>query len=277
MMKKCPHCHEESFGWRELIVLDYFSPNECKACGQLVRNDGVRQFLTVPTILGALFLGMVVFSVLPGSLQSLGFLFVIVFVALSVILLAKPAKFEDPKAGFPLFLPDLDNDKEIMVRGWPERELGKIVDDFRRQDAIDVPMEIEIQKRDEHEFLLTFPADIAPWDFAALVNYLNYPINFDLPDRTVAIAGKTTLTTDFHGIPDALLGKKAFLYVPEDDDDYTSVYLRTGKGESFASSFDEFVWHPVREARLSGKVNLLFDRNHTARQTSSLPSSSRAG
>ena len=50
-MKECPHCHEETFGFRELFLLEYFSPNECKACGKLVRNDGFRQFLAVPAIL----------------------------------------------------------------------------------------------------------------------------------------------------------------------------------------------------------------------------------
>jgi hypothetical protein len=61
-MKQCPHCHEESFGWRELISLDYFSSIECKACGQLVRNDGVRLFLTFPAILGAVFVGGILLS-----------------------------------------------------------------------------------------------------------------------------------------------------------------------------------------------------------------------
>src|SRR5256885_7202781 len=98
MMKKCPHCQEETFGWRELIVLDYFTPDECKACGKPVRNDGVRQFLIFPAILAALFVGIVVFSLIPSPLQPLGVIFIILLVGLSNILLAKPAKIELPKA-----------------------------------------------------------------------------------------------------------------------------------------------------------------------------------
>ncbi len=248
-MKECPHCHEDSFGWRELIFLDYFRPSECKACGKPVRNDGVRQFLTVPTLLVALFLGLVVFSVLPGSMEALGLLFIFVLIGLSLILLAKPARFEDPKAGFPSFTPDLNNDKAIMVSGWTENELGKIVDDFRRQDPIDPPMEIEIRKRYENQFVLTFPGDIAPGDFAALVNYLNYPIDFDLAGRTLLVAGLTTLNSDFNGIPVSLQGKKAILYVPANDDDYTVVYLQTETGENFAISMNEMVWQGVEASR----------------------------
>lgn len=255
-MKECPHCHEDSFGWRELIVLDYFSSNECKACGKLVRNDGVRQFLTVPAILGALVLGIVVFSVLPGSLQSLGFLFVIVFVALSVLLLAKPAKFENPKAGFPAFTPDLNNDKAIIVSGWKERELRSIVDDFREQGTIDPPMEIEIQKPHHNQFVLTFPGDIAPGDFAGLVNYLNYPIDFDSADRTLLVAGRTALNSDFTGIPESLMGKKAILYVPENDDDYTVVYMQT-ETDTFAESMNEMVWQRVDTPRLPAAIRSL--------------------
>lgn len=256
-MKECPHCHEDSFGWRELIVLDYFSPSECKACGKPVRNDGVRQFLTVPTILGVLLLGIVVFALVPGSLASLGLLFVIVFIGLSLMLLAKPARFEDPNAGFPSFTPDLNNDKEIIVGGWAEGELGKIVDDFRRQDAIDIPMEIEIQRQYENQFVLTFPADISPTDFAALVNYLNYPLDFDLGDRSLVVAGKTTLNSNFQGIPEILEGKKAILYVPENDDDYTVVFMQTETGETFAESMNEMVWHSVDPHRLPGAVRAL--------------------
>lgn len=247
-MKECPHCHEDSFGWRELIVLDYFSSNECKACGKLVRNDGLRQFLTVPAILCVLFLGLVVCSVLPGSMEALGLLFIFVLIGLSLLLLAKPSKFEDPNAGFPSFTPDLNNDKAIMVSGWEENELGRIVDDFR-QGTIDPPMEIEIQKPHHNQFVLTFPGDIAASDFAALVNYLNYPIDFDLADRPLTVAGRTTLNSDFTGIPESLMGKKAILYVPENDDDYTIVYLQT-ETDTFAESINEMVWQRVDAPRL---------------------------
>ena len=256
-MKDCPHCHQDSFGWRELIVLDYFSPSECKACGKPVRNDGVRQFLTVPTILGVLFLGLVVFAVLPGPMEALGLLLIFVLIGLSLILLAKPSRFEDPNAGFPSFTPDLNNDKAIMVSGWKQDELGRIVDDFRQQGTIDPPMEIEIQKRHDNQFILTFPGDIAPGDFAALVNYLNYPIDFDLADRSLVVVGRTTLNSDFNGLPGSLMGQEAIIYVPENDDDHTVVYMQTENGDAFAGSMNEMVWERVDAPRLPAAIRAL--------------------
>jgi hypothetical protein len=256
-MKECPHCHEDSFGWRELIFLDYFSASECKACGKPVRNDGVRQLLTVPTILCVLFLGLLVFSVLPGALEALGFLLIFILIGLSLLLLAKPSKIEDPNAGFPSFTPDLNNDKAIMVSGWNEKELERIVDDFRQQGEIDPPMEIEIQKRHDDQFILTFPGDIAPGDFAALVNYLNYPIDFDLADRTPLVAGRTTLNSDFTGMPESLQGRKAILYVPADDDDYTVVYMQTETSENFAMSMNEMIWQSVDDPCLPAAIKAL--------------------
>lgn len=258
-MKECPHCHEDTFGWRELIGLDYFSTTECTACGKPVRNDGLRQFLTVPTILAALFLGIVVFSVLPGSLEALGFLFIFLLVGLSLVLLAKPSRLEEPNAGFPSFTPDLNNDKAIMVSGWNENELGRIVDDFRQQSMIDPPMEIEIQKRYDDQLMLTFPGDIAPSDFAALVNYLNYPIDFDLADRALRVAGRTTLNPDFNGIPESLIGKKAILYVPANDEDYTVVHMQTETGDNFAGSINEMVWRSVDESRLPSDFQINYE------------------
>lgn len=255
-MKECPYCHEDSFGWRELIVLDYFSSRECKACGKPVRNDGVRQFLTVPTILGALFLGLVVLSVLPGSMAALGLLFIFVLIGLSLLLLAKPSRLEGPNAGFPTFTPDLNNDKAIMVSGWQENELRRMVDDFRQQGTIDPPMEVEIHQPHPNQFMLTFPGDIAPGDFAALVNYLNYPIDFDSADRTLLVAGRTTLNSDFTGIPESLMGKQAILYVPENDEDYTVVYLQT-ESDTFAESMNEMGWQHVETPRLPAAIRSL--------------------
>ena len=256
-MKKCPHCDEESFGWRELIGLDYFSSIECKACGQLVRNDGVRLFLIFPAILAALFLGGILLSILPGSMEALGFLSIFLLIGISLILLTKPSRPETPNAELPSFTPDMNNKKMIMVCGGKEDELAGMIDDFRQESTIDPPMEIEIEKRFESEFVLTFPGDIAPWDFAALVNYLNYPIDFDSAGRTLVVAGRTTLNADFSGIPESLMGTEAILYVPEDDDDYTVVYMHTETGDNFAMSMNEMVWQGVDEPRLPAAITPL--------------------
>jgi hypothetical protein len=214
MKKECPHCHEESFGWRELITLDYFSPDVCKVCGKLVRNDGFRQFLIFPTILVSLFLALILFSLLPTSLQPFGFLGAIVLMALSIMLLAKPVKFEFPKEDLPSFTPDASNDKVVIVTGWNE--------------------------------------DFPPSDFAALINYLHYPFDFDLTRHAIAVEGQTTLNSEFVGISTSLVGKKANLYVPRDDRDYTIVYMQIETGDVFTVSLadSQAVWQRVTDARL---------------------------
>ena len=254
MTKKCPHCQEDTFGWRELIALDYFTPDQCKACGKLVRNDGVRQFLIFPAILAAI----VVFSLTPSSLQPLGVIFIILLVGLSNILLAKPAKIELPKADLPPFSPDPDNDKTIVVTGWNEEELYKIIDDFGTQDSKS-PSSIEVQRVYADYFRLTFPEDLSPFDFAALVNYLNYPFDFDLALHTIAAGGKTSLNSDFQGIPAQLVGSKAIVYVPEDDQDYTVVHMHIEAGENFYISLADpsSIWQPILDAKLSSQVRML--------------------
>ena len=259
MMKKCPHCQEDTFGWRELIALDYFTPDQCKACGKLVRNDGVRQFLIFPAILAALFVGIVVFSLIPSSLQPLGVIFIILLVGLSNILLAKPAKIELPDADLPPFTPDFNNDKMINVTGWNEEELNRIVDDFINESIGDAPLKVEIHKRFDQDFSLTFPEDVSPFGFAALVNYLNYPIDFELLNHTIAVAGKTSLTSDFQGIPASLVGKKAIVYVPQDDQHYTVVHMHSESGNSFSISLADpsSMWQPIPDAKLSSQVRML--------------------
>jgi hypothetical protein len=256
-MKECPHCHEESFGVRELFELDYFSPDQCKSCGKLVRNDGFRQFLTIPAILVALFLGFVVFALLPNSLQPFGFLLLIVLVALPVALLAKPVKIAYPKVELAPFIPDSKNDKVIMVKGWNEDELRKIRDDFIEEDLSGAPpYKIGIEKRYGNSFRLTFPQDIHPTVFTSLINYLTYPIDLGLQERSVTVVGKTTLNSAF-GVSGSLVGEKAIIYVPENDEDYTAVYMQTEAGASFANSLDEMIWRPVDNARLSSEVTML--------------------
>jgi len=266
MKKECPHCHEESFGWRELITLDYFSPDVCKVCGKLVRNDGFRQFLIFPTILVGLFLGLIVFSLLPTSLQPFGFVSAIVLIALSIMLLAKPVKFEFPKEDLPSFTPDENNDKVVIVTGWNEEELHKIVDDFIRQDPRESPPRIEVKKDDERLFHLTFPEDFPPSDVAALINYLHYPFDFDLARHSIAVEGTTTLNSQFVGISTSLVGKKAILYVPKDDRDYTIVYMQIETGDVFAVSLadSQAIWQRVSDARLPARARTLFKARVTS-------------
>src|SRR2546429_5962577 len=258
LTKQCPHCHEDSFGARELFSLNYFSEDQCKACGKLVRNDGFRQFLTVPAILVALFLGLAVFASLPNLLEPFGLLLFVILAALPVIILAQPVKL-DPKSDFAPFAPDPDNDKIVAVKGWNEDELKRILDDFIDADTSGVAScKIEVEKRDEDLYSLTFPQDIHAAVFGFIVNYLAYPENFVLTGRSITVAGETMLSSDFQGIPESLAEKKAIIYVPEYDQDYDVIYLLVETGATFANAFSEGVWREVKDARLSSEVKMLF-------------------
>jgi len=258
LTKECPHCHEDSFGARELFFLNYFSEDQCKACGKLVRNDGFRQLLTVPAILVALFLGLAVFASFPSPLEPFGLLLCVILAALPVIILAKPVKL-DPKSDLAPFTPDPDNDKVIVVKGWNEDELQRILDDFIDADTSrDASYKIEVEKRDEDLYSLTFPQDIHAAVFGFLVNYLAYPTNFALTRHSIIVAGKTMLSSDFQGIPESLAEKKAIIYIPENDQDYDVIYLSVETGATFANAFSEGVWREVKDARLLSEVKMLF-------------------
>src|SRR6186997_1687428 len=77
----------------------------------------------------------------------------------------------------PKFIPDLLNDKVIVVKGWNEAEIQKASDDFVEsyQGQSYPDYEIEPHKQAENLFRLTFAKDIHPTLFTFLVNYLAYP------------------------------------------------------------------------------------------------------
>jgi hypothetical protein len=235
------------------LTLNYSTPSECRNCGGLVRISGSSRFLTLLTTALLAVLGFVLLS--PFVPEWLVISLLIALIPLPTMLFAKPVKSEDPQTDSSPFTPDLENDKAILIRGWNEDELGKILDDFVETDlSAFAAFRIEIQKRLENSFALTFPEDIHPDEFVCLINYLAYPFDFDLAGRSIVVAGKTTLNSDFDGLPKSFEGKKALLYLPENDDDYKLIYLQTESGENFAKSFNEGVWRKVKDPRLSSAV-----------------------
>lgn len=159
------------------------------------------------------------------------------------------------------FVPDPKNDKVIIVKGWDENELRKVISDFVNTYKDDgyPSYAIEPHKQTEKTFRLTFPKDIHPLLFTFLVNYVAYPFDLDLSTHSIVVGGKTTLNSLFEGIDSSLFGQKAILYLPENDQDHTVVYTHTASGANFAISFSELVWKPVNDARLSKEVKLLMD------------------
>jgi len=64
--------------------------------------------------------------------------------------------------------------------------------------------------------------------------------------------GLRLLTGD--GLPKSLEGKKALLYLPENDEDYDVVFLQTDSGVTLVNSLNDRVWRKVNDARLSSAV-----------------------
>lgn len=254
--KECPYCGVDLFGLWDLfkLTLDYSTPSECRNCGGLVRNSGRSQFLTLLTT--ALLIGLDFILLSPFVPEWVVFSSLIALVPLPTMLFAKPVRAEVPQTDLPPFIADPNNDKAITVSGWNEEELDKALADFTGQDT-GWPPKVDIQKRFENLYRLTFPEDISVFNFIALVNYLNYPIDLGSPEREITVAGKTTLNSAFAGIPESLWGKHAILYVPENDEDHDVVYVQTEAG-AFANSFNqEGGWRRVDDPRLSGEVKAL--------------------
>ena len=155
------------------------------------------------------------------------------------------------------------NDETILVKGWSESEIDTIVADFIAMYENDgyPPYTIEPQKHSEDLYRLTFPQDIHPLLFMFLVNYLAYPSELDLTNRSIIVGGKTTLSRDFTQIDPQLVGKKAILYVPENDQDANVVYMQTESGDTLANSFSDMNWTRVNDARLSNEVKKLLEGN----------------
>jgi hypothetical protein len=255
MPRNCPYCNEETFGWRDLITLGPFALAECKNCHNLVRNSGWRQ-LIAPLVFISIFLATLpLWKFIPPETSVLLIPVAVIVLGMVLVLTAKLVRAESQQTDLSPFTPDLENDKAILIQGWNEDELGEILSDFVEQDlSAFVAFRIEIQQRFENSFALTFPEDIHPDEFVSLINYLGYPIGFDLAGRSIIVAGQTTLNSDFDGLPKSVEGEKALLYLPEGDDEYQLIYLQTESGVTLAKSLNEGVWRRVKDARLSSAV-----------------------
>jgi hypothetical protein len=258
MHKNCPHCHEETFGWRELIALGFFSSEECKNCHKFARNSGWRQLLAPLAIISMTLAAFALLPFIPPGMEVFLIPLAGVVLPLVLVLIAKPAKAENDASDPSAFTPDPNNDKAILVEGWNEDELRKILDDFVEQDlSAFAAFRIELEKRFENSFVLTFPEDIHPAEFISLINYLAYPFQPDTTGRAIVVAGKTTLNSDFDGLPESFAGKQAILYIPDNDEDHDLIYLQTESSMTLAKSFNEVAWRTVKEPLLPTTVESL--------------------
>jgi len=147
------------------------------------------------------------------------------------------------------FVPDTSNRTSVTVRGWERPELDKMLSYLREAYEVPVSSPWIVTARSDDVFVISFPNDIFPRLLYFLVNYLQYPKEFDAKNRHIGVLGRIVLTTAC-GIPeDRLVGKNAEVYVPANDKDFDLVYLRTEDGEAYAIPFTDLIWKRAQEAR----------------------------
>jgi hypothetical protein len=182
---------------------------------------------------GGVFVNIVSFNILIAAI-----LLVVIFLVF----------FSSKSSAIPLnqttinFQPDPQNDKVIITEGWDASQLNKILADFQniyKRDGYP-PYSIDITQLTTQRYKLTFPKDIHPLLFSFLINYLAYPMGFDVQHRTVA--GEMTMNFSFGGLEPQVLGQKAILYIPEDDQAHVVVYLHASSGANLVMTFSNLIW-----------------------------------
>ena len=158
------------------------------------------------------------------------------------------------------FVPDLNNRKEVRVRGWSSQDFSKILIDFRKlyDDYLEDEIVAKIDFLKEGTLRVTFPQDLPDELFPFLINYAQYPKGFDPKAGSILVIGKAIVSKKIDGIPDPkLVGQEAVFYVPAADRKYDIVYVQVGE-ETFANSFASSRWKKVADPRLpAGFANLL--------------------
>jgi len=153
------------------------------------------------------------------------------------------------------FVANPTNDTKVSVRGWNQSELRQILSDFR--GPYDLPMrgDWSVTNTPHGDLMIAFPSDIQPKLLLFLVNYIQYPKNFDLTHRSIGVLCRVTLTSAF-GIPDTtLIGKRAMIYVPANDTEHDLVYAKVESGSAFRVPFTTLIWEAVSDARMPSSVN----------------------
>jgi hypothetical protein len=145
----------------------------------------------------------------------------------------------------------IPHEKAIIVKGWSDEELKNILTDFADayDEALGHKFEFEVCSYEHGATRITFPHDIHFAEFSFLVNYLNYPKNYDLKTRSISVTGNVTLPSNFHPAHKEFIGKKAVFYVPADDQDYDVIYAHV-ENETFKIPFTNLHWKKVEDPRV---------------------------
>jgi len=155
------------------------------------------------------------------------------------------------------FMPNPSNDTVVICQGWDEAELTKILADFARiyERRLPAAQPFHVEHRRD-QFRIHFPNDIEPTLLSFLVNYLQYPKDFDLPSHHILVVGIVTLTTAFPIPREDYVGKKARIYVPSNDQRYDEVYFAVGS-EYFRQPFTNMAWKASADGRIPDGIEAL--------------------
>lgn len=140
--------------------------------------------------------------------------------------------------------------------------MRQILDDFQYSYRDQLPQDFsaEIHAGRAWDRRVVFPADIDPLLFCFLVNYVQYPRDFDLDSRTILVVGVGTVGSEFLPSDRSLIGKRIMIYVPADDVEYDEVYGFV-EGQSYKLPFSKDHWILAPEPRLPAGVEQLVGHN----------------
>ncbi|HEX3653660.1 MAG TPA: hypothetical protein VHU18_12640 [Rhizomicrobium sp.] len=184
-------------------------------------------------------------------------LIVVVVVALAAFLVPAIIRFANSyRAGAAqdaqmtaVFIPNPENKTVVIVRGWSQADMKRILADFLSAYQLRADS-TQISAGADDRITLTFPNDIQPKILYFLVNYIQYPKDFDLKRRSIGAVAHVVLNRSF-GVPESrLIGKLADIYVPANDTEYDLVYAKVDSGEVYKISFTDLIWQQVKSARM---------------------------
>lgn len=158
-----------------------------------------------------------------------------------------------PQSTAAQYVPNPENDKALIVYGWNSGEIRKILSDFAATYKLH-GFKYLIRTEDQ-PLRVVFPDDIEPDLFSFLVNYVQYPIGFDLKSRSIVSTGAVTLTPEFDLPSPALSGQRALFYVPTDDNEHDLVYVRVGE-LTYENSFAGQCWQRKEDPRIPAHATL---------------------
>lgn len=154
-------------------------------------------------------------------------------------------------------LTPVPHQKEVIVNGWTSEELSNILTDFAEtyDGRLGHDFDYSVCPDAKGSTRITFPHDIPAAQFSFLINYLQYPKNYDSKARSVSVVGKAVLAPEFQPPLRNLVGQNAVFYIPTNDQSYDLVYVRVGN-ETFENSFAARHWKKVADSRIPPGVEV---------------------